>query len=48
MYAFHYLSILTPEKMEISTGEPNDKAADIMTCPRYHCGYAIKWAFGYE
>jgi len=45
---FIYLSILAPEKMEISAGKPNYKAVGITTCPRYGYGCTIEWAFSYE
>ncbi len=45
---FHYLSIFTTKKMEISAGEPNHEAVDIATCPRHSCGCAIERPFRYK
>jgi hypothetical protein len=45
---FHYLSILTTKKMEITAGEPNNEAVDIATRPRHSCCCAIERPFRYK
>ena len=47
-YNIHYLSVLTLEKVEISTGEPNHKAAGITTRPRYSRSCAIERVFSHK
>jgi hypothetical protein len=44
----YYLSILTTEEMEISSGVTDHKAAHIATCPRYSCGWPMDRPCSFE